>query len=47
MALRVDNLAHKADQRFQELSGDADNEFKLDELELIAKVFIRDKWRID
>ncbi|MBL4669104.1 MAG: AAA family ATPase [Flavobacteriales bacterium] len=42
MALRVDNLAHKADQRFQELSGDADNEFKLDELELIAKTFIRD-----
>lgn len=42
MALRVDNLAHKADLRFQELSADADNEFKLEELELIAKVFLRD-----
>ncbi len=42
MALRVDNLAHKADQRFQELSEDADNEFVLDELELIAKTFLRD-----
>ena len=42
MALRVDSLAHKADQRFQVLSEDADNEFTLDELELIAKTFIRD-----
>ena len=42
MALRVDKLAHKADQRFQVLSEDADNEFVLDELELIAKTFIRD-----
>jgi len=42
MALRVDSLAHKADQRFQVLSEDADNTFTLDELELIAKTFIRD-----
>jgi len=42
MALRVDGLAQKADKRFQELSEDADNEFKLDELELMAKTFIRD-----
>jgi ATP-dependent exoDNAse (exonuclease V) alpha subunit len=42
MALRVDGLAHKADLRFQELSNDADNEFKLEELELIAKTFLRD-----
>jgi hypothetical protein len=42
MALRVDSLAHKADKRFQELSEDADNKFKLEELELIAKVFIKD-----
>lgn len=42
MALRVDALAHKADLRFQELSADADNQFRLDELELIAKVFLRD-----
>ena len=42
MALRVDSLAHKADQRFQELSEDVDNEFTLDELELTAKTFIRD-----
>ena len=42
MALRVDSLANKADQRFQELSGDADNETTADELELIAKIFLRD-----
>ena len=42
MALRLDALAHKADHRFQELSNDADNEFKQEELELIAKVFVRD-----
>jgi len=42
MALRVDALAHKADLRFQELSADADNQFRLDDLELIAKVFLRD-----
>jgi ATP-dependent exoDNAse (exonuclease V) alpha subunit len=42
MALRVDSLANKADQRFQELSGDADNETTTDELELIAKIFLRD-----
>ena len=42
MALRVDKLAHKADVRFQELSADADNEFKLEELEIIAKTFLRD-----
>lgn len=42
MALRVDALAHKADVRFQELSEDADNQFRLDELKLIAKVFLRD-----
>tara|TARA_B100000809_G_scaffold243810_1_gene269171 strand:- start:2405 stop:4081 length:1677 start_codon:yes stop_codon:yes gene_type:complete len=42
MALRVDSLANKADGRFQELSGDSDNEFTMDELDLIGKVFIRD-----
>lgn len=42
MALRVDALAHKADLRFQELSEDVDNEFKLEELELMSKVFLRD-----
>jgi len=42
MALKVDALANKADTRFQELANDADNEFKLDELELIAKTFMRD-----
>lgn len=42
MALQVDVLAQKADKRFQELSNDADNAFKLDELELLAKTFIRD-----
>jgi ATP-dependent exoDNAse (exonuclease V) alpha subunit len=41
MALRVDALAHKADHRFQELSENADNEFVVDELELIAKTFLR------
>ena len=42
MALKVDKLAHKADLRFQELSNDVDNEFTLDELELIGKTFLRD-----
>lgn len=42
MALKVDSLANKADKRFQELSDDADNETTTDELELIAKTFIRD-----
>ena len=42
MALQVDGLAHKADLRFQELSEDADNAFKLEELELLAKKFLRD-----
>ena len=42
MALQVDGLAHKADFRFQELSKDADNAFKLEELELLAKTFLRD-----
>jgi ATP-dependent exoDNAse (exonuclease V) alpha subunit len=42
MALRVDALANKADQRFQELSGDADNETTTEELELISKIFLRD-----
>ncbi|MGB0886809.1 MAG: AAA family ATPase [Vicingaceae bacterium] len=42
MALKVDGLANKADKRFQELSIDSDNEFTLDELDLIGKTFIRD-----
>ncbi len=42
MALKVDSLANKADKRFQELSGDADNENTTDELELISKTFLRD-----
>ncbi len=42
MALKVDKLAHKADLRFQELSNNVDNEFTLDELELIGKTFLRD-----
>ena len=42
MALRVDPLANKADGRFQELSSDSDNEFTIDELDLIGKTFIRD-----
>lgn len=41
-ALRVDGLAHKADVRFQELSQDADNEFNIEELELLSKTFLRD-----
>jgi ATP-dependent exoDNAse (exonuclease V) alpha subunit len=41
-ALMVDNLAYKADIRFQELSQDAENSYKFDELELQATVFIRD-----
>lgn len=40
-ALMVDGLAYKADQRFQELSNDTDNNFNLDELELMAKVFVK------
>ena len=42
MALRVDALAHKADQRFQELSQDADNQYSIKELELVAPFFIKD-----
>jgi len=42
MALQVDDLAQKADKRFQELSNDADNAYKLDELALQAQTFIRD-----
>lgn len=41
-ALMVDNLAYKADIRFQELSQDAENNNKFNELELQATVFIRD-----
>jgi ATP-dependent exoDNAse (exonuclease V) alpha subunit len=41
MALSVDRLAQKADIRFKELSEDADNAHKLEELELQASVFIR------
>jgi len=42
MALAVDNLAQKADKRFQELSEEVDNTFNLDELEILSKTFIRD-----
>jgi hypothetical protein len=42
MALAVDNLAQKVDIRFQELSIDADNSYKLEELELLALSFVRD-----
>ena len=41
MALSVDRLAQKADSRFKELSEDADNAHKLEELELQASSFIR------
>jgi ATP-dependent exoDNAse (exonuclease V) alpha subunit len=41
MALRVDSLAHKADKRFQELSGDADNTFKFVDLAVLAMEFIK------
>ncbi len=41
-ALMVDALALKADVRFQELSQDAENNHDLNELELMASVFIRD-----
>ena len=41
MALRVDNLANKADKRFQELSNDAENEHSEDELELKSKTFMK------
>lgn len=41
-ALKVDKLAYKADQRFQELSQDADNAYNLSELELQASVFIKE-----
>ena len=41
-ALKVDNLAYKADIRFQELSQDADNNHRFEELELLAATFIRD-----
>ena len=41
MALRVDSLACKADQRFQVLSGDADNANEITKLELEAKEFLK------
>jgi len=41
MALRVDSLAQKADTRFQELSVDADNAFKMDDLEIEAPLFVK------
>ena len=41
MALSVDSLAQKADDRFKELSEDADDAHKLEELELLSSVFIR------
>ena len=41
MALRVDQLARKADRRFQELSSDADNTFKIDDLVMEAPLFIK------
>jgi len=41
MALQVDSLCFKADQRFQELSMDADKNFSIDELERIAPLFIK------
>ena len=40
MALSVDRLAQKADSRFKDLSEDADNAHKLEELELQASSFI-------
>jgi ATP-dependent exoDNAse (exonuclease V) alpha subunit len=41
MALQVDSLCYKADQRFQELSEEADANFSIDELERIAPLFIK------
>jgi len=40
-ALEVDSLAFKADQRFQELSKDADKKFTLEELDIMAEVFLK------
>ncbi len=40
-ALMLDNLAYKADKRFQELSQDADNNYSIDELELMAELFVK------
>ena len=41
MALQVDALAFKADRRFQELSGNAEQESKVSELENAAQKFIQ------
>ncbi len=42
MALSVDTLAQKADKRFQELSEDADNQYSIKDMELVAEFFIKD-----
>jgi len=41
MALKVDDLAHRADMRFQELSGIVDDENDFDVLEVEAMAFIK------
>ncbi|WP_117882923.1 AAA family ATPase [Aureibaculum luteum] len=41
MALMVDQLAHKADIRFQELSNDVDQKYTIDALNIMAPAFIR------
>lgn len=41
MALKVDSLAFKADKRFKELSGIADQDFLLEDLEREAPLFIK------
>ncbi len=41
MALKVDQLAHKADIRFQELSNELDQKYTIDELNKMAPPFIR------
>jgi len=41
MALQVDSLCFKADQRFQQLSEEADKNFSISELERIAPLFIK------
>jgi len=41
MALLVDGLAYKADIRFQELSNEVDEDFSLEELEIVAPIFIK------
>lgn len=40
-ALQVDSLAYKADQRFQELSQDADTNITFEELDIMAEVFMK------